>query len=334
MAYGVKQLRKLQLGLETNKGTPVAATIMWRGTGVANNQQDVVIPPENIGYLGPYDRAYTQKYGVTVPIDETEATFEQIGYPLSAGVAATVTGSANGGSTNGYTYAYALATTALPTVKSYTIEGGDNSQAYEYEYAFCQEIKLSGASGQPVKVFSNWFARQETKTTFTSLTPQAVEEILFGKGKIYADAVGGTIGTTQLAGTWLAFDMTIKTGLIAVYTGDGQLYFTFDKCVLPDVTGSFTFENDASGIAAKDDFVAMTTKKYRMAFLGSALTGTGGTFSTKALQIDLCPKFTSVDPLGEINGNNIIKVNWRAVFNSTANLYCSLTVCNILSALV
>lgn len=334
MTYGVKKLQKLQIGLETNKGTAVAATAVWRGTGGLKDNRQVVIPDENIGYLIPVDRAYSPKLGVEVTFNEVEATFEQIGYPFSAGIAATVTGSANGGTTNGYTYAYTMATTAAPTTKGYTLEFGDNNQAEEAEYCFTQEIKLSGRAGEAVKIASSWIGRQVTKTTFTSISAQSVEEILFSKGKIYADAVGGTIGATQIAASWLAFDMTIKTGLMAVYTGDGQLYFTTDKCATPDVTGSFTFEHDSNGVAVKDDFVAMTTKKYRMEFLGSALTGSGGTFSTKALRLDLCPKMISVDPLGEVDGNDIVKVNWQAVYNSTANLYFVATVCNTLSALV
>ena len=48
---GVKALRKVQLGLESTKGTAVAATALWRGTGTIEDKREVVFPDEDIGYL-------------------------------------------------------------------------------------------------------------------------------------------------------------------------------------------------------------------------------------------------------------------------------------------
>jgi len=331
---GVKKLRRIQLGLESTKGTAVAATAQWRGPGEFTDGREVVIPDEDVGYLVAVDRGYSPKVAAGFELQEVPATFEQIAYPFSAGLADVVSGAANGGTTNGYKYAYTAPTTALPTTKAYTFEAGDNQQAYEYEYAACKEINLSGKSGEPIMLSSSWFARQESKCTFTAeLTPPTVEEILFQRGKIYCDAVGGTLGSTQLTNTWLAFNLKILTGLQPVFTGDGNLYYSFDKCIGPTITGSLTFEHDTVGVARKDDFVALTAKKFRMLFLGSALTGTGGTFTTKAAQLDFVAKLTSVYPIGEIDGNDILKVNFQAVFNSTANLYFVATFCNLLAAL-
>lgn len=331
---GVKKLRRVQLGLETNKGTAVAATAQWRGPGEFTDGREVIIPDEDVGYLVAVDRGYSPKLAAGFELQEIPATFEQLAYPFSAGVADVVAGVANGGTSDGYKYAYTAPTTAAPTTKAYTFEGGDNQQAYEYEYSVCKEINLSGKPGEAVMVSSSWFARQESKTTFTgSLTPPTVEEILFQKGKLYCDAVGGTLGATQLTNTWLGFDLKIITGLIPVFTGDGNLYYSFEKCIGPEITGSFTFEHDAVGVARKDDFVALTAKKFRMLFLGSALAGSGGTFTTKAAQLDLVAKLTSVDPIGEVNGNDILKINYKVVYNSTASLYFVTTICNLLATL-
>jgi hypothetical protein len=127
--------------------------------------------------------------------------------------------------------------------------------------------------------------------------------------------------------------MTIKTGLIPVWTGDGSLAFSFDKCIGPEVSGSITFEHDAVGVARYDDFIAGTTSKVRMEFQGSALAGAGGTFTTKALRIDMAMKIKSIDLLDSINGNNVVKVNYTAVYSSAASLYCVITVVNKLASL-
>jgi hypothetical protein len=333
---GVTKLSKVQLGLETSKGSAVDATALWLGPAQLKDNREAVFPDENIGYLGQVDRSYIPSADSEITFTAIEANYEQIGYPFAAGVADVVAGAANGGSSNAYKYAYTLATTAAPTTKAYTIEGGDNQQEYEATYGFCEEITLSGAPREAVKIASKWRARSMGKNTFTAaIAVPTVEQILFQNGKIYLDAVGGTLGATQLTNTWLGFDMTIKTGLIPVFTGDGSLYFSFDKCVGPAVTGSITFEHDAVGVARYDDFVAGTTKKVRMLFAGSATgyTGTGGTFTSRALQLDMSMKIVSVDPLASINGNNVVKINYMAVYNPTASLYFVATVCNLLSAL-
>jgi hypothetical protein len=331
---GITKMNKVQLGLETQKGTEVNATALWLGPAKLIDQREAIFPDENIGFLPQVDRSYIPSADAAVEFAEVEANYEQIGYPFAAGIKDVVTGVATGGTTDGYIYAYPLATTAAPTTKSYTIEGGDNQQEYQALYGFCEEITLKGAPKEAVKIASKWHARSMGKGTFTAdISVPTVEQILFQQGKIYLDAVGGTIGTTQLTNTWLGFDMTIKTGLIPVWTGDGSLAFSFDKCIGPEVSGSITFEHDAVGVARYDDFVAGTTKLVRMEFQGTALAGTGGSYSTKALRIDMAMKIRSVNLLDSVNGNNVVKVNYTAVYNATATLYCSISAVNKLATL-
>jgi hypothetical protein len=331
---GVLRLRKGQCGLESSKGTGVAATAIWRGPApVMKNDNTVVFPQDDIGYLVQTDRSYVPKYLASFELPETELTYEQL-QPLAAGILDVVSGAANGGTTNGYKYVYTAATTAQAATKAYTWEMGDDNQEYEAAYCFPLTINISGAPGEAVKWSSNWNGRQVAKSTYTSLTAQVVEEVLFGKGKLYCDAVGGTLGATQLTNTWLGFDLAIETGILPVWTGDGDLFYILTKMAAPAIRGSMTFEHDAVGVARYDDFVARTTKQFRMLFTGSALTGTGGTFTTKAAQFDFCASLESIDALGEVNGNDIVKVNFRAVYNPTANLFFVATVCNLLAALV
>lgn len=334
---GITKLSKVQIGLETTKGTEVDASALWLGPAQLKDNREAVFPSENIGYLGAVDRSYIPSADSEITFSEVEANFEQIGYPFAAGVTDTVAGAANGGTSNALKYAYTLATTAVPTTKSYTIEGGDNQQEYQAVYGFCEEITIKGAPREAIKISSKWRARSMAKGAFTAaIAVPTVEQLLFQNTKIYLDAVGGTLGATQLTNTFLGYDLTIKTGLTPVFTGDGSLYFSFDKCTEPDVTGSITFEHDAVGVARYDDFVAGTTKKVRILTLGSATgyTGAGGTYTTRAFQQDFSMKILSVDPLGSINGNNVVKCNFRAVYNTTATLYYVATVCNLLANLV
>jgi hypothetical protein len=332
---GAIQFRKTQLGLENPKGTSAAATALMRQVfGTLTDGRVIQVHDENIGYLPRLDRTTTTQLGATIEMAETDLTFEQGPYPFSAGVKDVVSGAANGGTTNGYKFVYTAPTTAAPTLKAYTIECADDIQEYEVPYCQATTINLSGAPGENVKISSTWNGQQVVKSTSTTLAPATVEAIPFEKGKIYLDAIGGTMGASQLSGTWLGFDLTINTGVTHTHTGDGQLYFSIEEFSIPTMTGSFTFRHNANGVAQYDDYVVEATKKLRMEWLGSALTGAGGTFANKALRIDAAIKILKATPLGDLNGQTIITLEWEALMNVSASLWYEITFCNLLAALV
>lgn len=331
---GVEFGKKIQLGLESSSGTAVAATVIYRGLGNTDDKTPHDEVEENVGYLSGTGREVVSKYDVMFDFPEHVATFEQLGYHFSAGVENIVSGSANGGTTNGYTYQYDFSTTAQNTLKSYTIEAGDNQQAEEMEYCQPEKISISGASGEPIKISSTWFGRQSVPTTFTSLSLTSVEELLFQKTKLYIDAIGGTVGTTQATNTFLGFGMEIDTGVRRVYTGEGNLYYTFTKIVRPKITTTVTFEHDATSVAQKAAWRAKTPQLLSIRTTGSALTGTGGTYSNKMFIFNTAANIKSVSPIGSQDGNDTLQIVFESHFNSTANLFAQLILCNTLAALV
>lgn len=330
---GVKALRKLQMGVETTAGTAVVATALWRGLGTLEDQREVVHVDEDVGYLSKIDRVYTPKLLAGLTMDDTEATYEQLPYVLAAGVENIVTGVADTTGGSGKLYEYNFPTTAARSTSTYTIEGGDDNQAWEMEYAFVKGFTLSGVPGEAWKVTADWVGRQLTKCSFTtSITPPTVEEILFSKTKLYIDTVGGTMGTTVKASTLLGATLTVDTGLREVFTGDGQLYFTFTKEVGPEITLDVTFEHDSTAVAEIDAFRAETPRMIRLLAEGATLT-TAGTFSKKTLRIDVAGKWESFEKLGETDGNDIVTGTMRVRYDVTAGKYCDILVVNQLTAL-
>src|SRR3990172_1851217 len=223
---GVKLLRKLQLGREATAGTSRASNTHWRGVGglgVVEEKGEIKFPDENVGIIGGTDRSYISKLAGAISFESVEATFEQFPHILEAGVKLVGTGVADGPG-SGKIYAYPFPTTALNTIKTYTIEGGDNQQAEEMEYAFVDSFKLSGNPGEALMMDAQWIGRQVINTTFTgAISIPTVEEILFTKSKLYIDAVGGTLGTTLVSDTLLGFEFSVKTGIIPKLTANGQL---------------------------------------------------------------------------------------------------------------
>lgn len=329
---GIKALRKIQLGRESTAGTAVAASTIWRGMGTIEDQRETVFPEEDIGILGGVDRTYVPKLLAAISMGSIPATFEQLPHILEAGVRTDAP--AQDGAGTDYIYEYIFPTTAANTIKTYTIEGGDNQAVEEMEYGFVTGFTLEGSAGEALMMSAEWQGRQVATSAFTgALTLPTVEEILVSKGKLYIDDDDGTIGTTQKTSTLLSLTLNVNTGLTAVFTADGSLYFTFVKGVAPEITLDVTFEHDGTATAEKANWRAQTARQIRLIFEGSTVGTPGTTYSKKTLIIDLAGKWESFSALEDQDGNDIVTGTFRARYNATAALFAAITVVNELSAL-
>jgi hypothetical protein len=325
---GIRSLRKIQLGREGTAGVAVAATAIWRGVGTLEDQRTIVFPPEDVGYISGLDQAYTPRLLASLVMEDTPVRFENIFHVLEAGVKTVGTGVADG-SGSGKIYTYTLPTTAKNTIKTYTIEGGDDQQAEVMEYSYVSDFRVSGKGGEALMVSSTWAGRQAQTTTFgTGAALPTVEEVLFSKGVLYIDNASGTMGTTQVSETFLGMDMSVKTGWQPKWTGDGNTYFTFCKLTDPEVTLQITFEHDASAVAEKAAWRAGTARLIRLRFAGTALGTAGSSYSTKVFQVDLAGKWEKFDKIGEQNGNDIVTGTFRARYNATAAKFAEIVVVN------
>jgi hypothetical protein len=329
---GIKALRKLQFGRETVPGTAVPATTIWRGVGVIEDQRETKFVEEDVGYLSGVDRAYQPKLYGALSLDAIEATFEQFPHLLEMGIE-TVTPVLDGTGSD-YIYTYDGPTTAINTLKHYTIEGGDNQEAEEMEYCFAEKIKLEGKAGEALKMSADIRGRQVIVSSFTgALALPTVEEILTSKGKLYIEAIGGTWGATLKSNTLLEFGLEIGTGLVPVWTMDGALYFSFVKSTPPEVVASLTFEHDAISAAEKVKWRAGTPGLIQVKFEGSTVTTPGTTYSKKTLIVNLAGRWEKFDSLADTDGNDTIKGTFRSRYNSTAAKYFQIIVVNELTAL-
>lgn len=326
MSYGPFSMNKIQLGRESTAGTAVAATSIWRGPATdIMDESEHANSEEDVGLLVPTDREYISSYGATLSMPETELTFEGILHILEAGIkAATPAG------TGPYVYTYAFPTsTTLNTIKTYTIETGNAvaGDVNEMEYGFVEDFALSGEAGGPWKVSANWRGRQKTPTTFTgALSLTTVEEAQFSKTKLFIDDSGGTVGTTQVTGAMVSADLNVVTGVVALMTGDGNLYFTTHKFVKSEVTFSVTLElENASGIVAAEraKWKAKTWRLVRFEIPGSG---------TSNINIDMAAKWTDISEYSNSDDNTVVTFNGVARYNSTDSLYAEIEVTNSVSS--
>lgn len=330
---GIKALRKVLFGRETTAGTAVATTTYWRGMGTIEDNREVVFPDEDIGYLSGTDRTYIPKYEATLEL-EGDTTFEQLPHFLDAGIA-TATATQDGTGSD-YIYTYTFPTTAQPTNKTYTIEGGDDVQAEEMEYSYVEKISLKGAAGEAVNLKATWKGRQVTPTTYTTTaTIPTVETMLFQKGRLYIDTAGGSFGATQKSNTLLGFTFDYSTGWTPVFTGDGNLYFSFIKVVKDKLEArlEITFEHDSTAVAEIAAWRAQTPRRIQLKIAGNNVTTAGTTYSAKTLIINVAGKWESFSKIDEQDGNDVVTGVLVGKYTTTASAFGSIIVVNEVSAL-
>jgi hypothetical protein len=267
-------------------------------------------------------------------IESVPATFEQFPHLLEMGIK-TVTGTQDGGTGSGYIYAYALPTTAANVIKTYTIEGGDNQEAEVMEYCHVTDFTLTGDERQSWMMGANITGRQVVVQAFTAaIAVPDVEEMLFQKTKIYIDtASSGSFGGTLKSNTLLAAQLTVKTGMTAKFTADGNLYFSFVQTLVPEIRLRCTFEHDAISAAQKVLWRSETPQLIRLEITGSTFATPGTTYATKTCLIDLAGTWESFKKIGDRNGNDIMEGELLARYDSAGAKFGGITVVNALTTL-
>lgn len=330
--YGAFSSNRIQMGRESTAGNEVDATVIWRGPAIdIEDARTIVRPEENVGLLVPTSRAYIPKYGVALALPETEATYEQLPNVFEAGIM-TATPSAG----PPYTYTYTPGTTAGAAIKTYTLEtenviAGD---ANTMVYGFVESFTLTGKAGEAWKVSSNWLGRTKTVKAGTgSLSLSTLEEILFSETNLYIDATGDWGGATRIAGALLEASITVNTGIQAVYTADGELYFRTHKFTKPTLEFSLTVELEDAGGEGGAGVVAVERAYFASQSTRAIKLVTDGTASRK-LDIRMAAKYDSIGSYQNSNENTTVTFSGRAVYVSTLpTTFFSFAVTNLLATL-
>jgi hypothetical protein len=329
-AYGPFTMNKTALGRESTFGTGVAASTLWRGPfSMVEDASEVVTVDENVGLLVQAERTYFTKHQGRLAMPSTELTFEQVGHILEAGVkTVTPTG------TNPYTRAYAYPTdNTVPTPKSYTIETYNNLadvDALEMNGCLVEEFTFEGNAREAWKMSATWFGRRPATTTPTSLsTLVTVEEALIPKTLLYIDASGGTVGTTQKSGVFMGAQIKVKTGLIPLPVGDGNLYHPTYKWTKPEITFTVTLELEKDGAASMvaTERAAHLARSVRL--FKTNCTGSG----SKAFTMTWAGVYDSVGDYQNDNGNTSVQLSGHAVYSSADTLFWSCSVVNTVATL-
>lgn len=340
MATAIVPFRKLQAGIETTKGTLVAATRVLVGEGWIQEEQDF--------YRSPYPRGLRANVGAAGVITRkgmlldwnSELTFEEVLWPLLLGVRGGVTGVAGGGG-DAATYTYTFTpqlTTGVPTLDAATLEymlgdGVTNQYARECGYAMVSEFGFDWAFNQVAKMNVKLFARAAQVTTPTAALTEysgrepAVTNLL----KVYRDTTWAGLGGTQQTGIVRSAKLVVSTGLGPDYTMDGRADLDFVRHLVGILSAklSLVLELDATAASRFGEYRSNSIEYIRLQQVGTTVPG--GT-SQKTVQVDGAYRFVSPPSFSADGEQVLMNAELESVYDDTGTKTLEFVVKNALSA--
>lgn len=336
--YGVKSLRQVQMSRETAIGTPGASWFVWRGPALLDDQRVGVFADEDIGIFGGSDRQFFPQLRGELNMPSQVATFEQIGHLLDAGLGKATPVEDGAGTGKVRTYTMPLTSAQAKNAddfQTYSVLAGDNVAVDGAGGMFVKSFSLAANRGEGLMMDATWEAQEVAKEAggFETATTPTVEEILFLMAKLYISNAGSGFGGTQAAGVFKSMTLTVDTGLVPVFTGDGALVYAMFKQRQPELVLNVEFEHTAAVAAAeRENYRNSVARLIRIDVAGTALT-TAGTFTTKMLRIDAAGKWEKFQPLGEDDGDNIATGEFRVKYNATAAKFFEMKLVNEVATL-
>ena len=192
---------------------------------------------------------------------------------------------------------------------SYTLEYGDDVQAFNMEYCQATEIKLSGAVDNPVALEVTGFGRQVTNSAFTSgISDAVVESALFQRTQYFLDGAATDLGNTVVQGAVRSVEATIATGLVMRKYGDGELYFTRTIETPHEVTVTLDLVDTAEVNAERTNWRNQTKR-----FLRIRLMGDDG----RSVDFDIAGFWETFGELDDDDGETMFSATFKSIEDAT-----------------
>jgi hypothetical protein len=334
---GIRLLSHLQMGLESTKGSAVAATRKFYPDLSSTFQVDwmkTYHEGRRTGRRNPVTYATQQGTMVTIgfrSIDDAGIAFDELPFFLNAPDGATA---ATSGTASYLWDTFAWGGTANGTPRTYTVEYGDDVQNYEAEYCFPTRLGMSADTDGMTQFTADIVGRQSTKSTVTALSPT---DPVYIPGFLwvpkFATAQSGLDGASAIPNFLRNWSMDWSTGLMPHKYQDGLSYFGQVVESAP-VEGSvrLVVDSNATAITQFYDKAAANT----VDFLN--LTATGGTVAGGATaykcDIDVALEYTNVSLLAsDIDGVNTYEIEAKIVDDETWGQSIGIEVVNALADL-
>jgi len=307
---------KVQAGQEGTAGTAVAATVVLAGLKFRPGMGylNIIQPDEERGSLARYARNYVASKLVEGTL-EGEATFEEIVIPLCMTIE-DIDGSAPATNLSTYDWDFEPNWTSSNSPGTWTLEFGDDVQAWEAEYVFGTGLTISGSQEEAWQVSCPVVGRKMATTSFTGSKSVASDltTILFQESKLYFDAEDGTIGSTQVTGSFLDFEWSMGDHYAPRFTGDGELYFNAVRECKVAPTLNLTLVLDATTKTYITSLYENQTQRLVRVAADGKTTGDGG--YARYCYIDGCYVITDLAELADRDCDTVMSLTLTGEYGS------------------
>lgn len=329
---GSISLRTVQSKIESIWGTPATpATAKWMGV----EDCSVTIIPTVAGarFLrgDTINRHVQYLNGKTATARIAQyLTFEDAIMALDSAVKGTVTPTTV--DTSGRQYDYPIGA-ASPAQRSRTLEIYDGLQMYQLSGAYCSSVEIRGSQGGDgiVRMNTDWVGKVATPGTNTAgIAARTVDALPTSLCKLYVDAIGGTIGSTEKAGVLIDWVLKASNGAhVKFFQGDtSPVAANFREW---DISFGFTMEAGTTSAAEIVKLQAGTSSLFRIKGVSTVLAGSGTAYKT--LTVDVAGMYTDPATLwGNRDGNTTVPFAVTPAYDSGAALAVTVSTINKLTS--
>ncbi len=332
MAGQERALEISQAGIETTRGTSVAATRkVYILLQPFNFERELQWASQQTGTFeerreGSYDR-------IALTLNGTESlTFEDLPWWLQFIIKGGVTATGDGGSPPAYPYNF-TPTLAADDLKSMTLELGTPTLPYEIDQVMANSatFRFAPDDAKYWEMDVELMGRTLTQTAMTGSIAERSRELIKAPGtKIYVDS--STIGSTQVTGRFIGGSITVNNNLDFKSFAEDENAPAANKVGRGSrtVDAQFTFEFDSDTEFANYRAAVPVERFIRIEREGTQIHG--GSVVNKRARIDLNGFWSSVEP-GYRNNNKILTFGLGARYNTSSAYSISASVVNALSTL-
>ena len=324
---GLTAFRRIQIGKESTRGTPIAATKILLGKLEYTPTLDFYNPiDEERNSLAAHHRLSIVGQRADLKFDAA-ANYEQLIYFLAMALKGGITASTPGGGVNSRDWTFNPSLTAVNAQNAYTFEYGDDQQEYESAFVMAKSLEFVYAMNAPVMLRADMFGYFPAKSTFTgALTVPTINDIISMKTKIYIDTTWAGLGTTQKTGALVSGNVKFNTGLQMTKYGDGALDFSSFAEDKNFAEIELVMVHNAIGEALYDDYAAQTLKFVRLITTGAIIEAA----LTYTLTVDLAIRITEPPKMFDTqDGEDVISFKGRTFNDPISGVQLQVVVRNI-----
>lgn len=327
-------LQKAQAGIESTRGTGVAATRKLYAQITPSYDRPLMDFSDQTGtYFDRRRVAYGREKVSFSAVDI--ATYQDLPWWLGMGLKGGVTGTSDSGTpTPAYTYTFAPSASS-DDLKSITLEYGEPGNVYETTQVMMQSWTLRGDAdndSEPGWMFdASLIGRDRTTSSYTSAIADRSTDVILARGtKIYVDDAGGSHGGTQLSGKLITFSLTCDLGLHFKAFMEDESTYAANKVgrSAMRVNGQFQFEFDADTEFAKYRNATPQQRLIRLEREGATIHTTVKQKAT----VDLWGYWSSFSH-GDREGNMTATFGFSGFYDTTAGKLIEVKLVNALSTL-